>query len=193
MAALAPFYELVLWTECLNSADTVIDKLDPRRLFRHRLYRDATTYTGGEHRKDLAHLNRDLSRVLIIDCSPAAFSLQPASGISLKPYSSADDPEKVDKELTRLLPFLQFLAIMARKGSTTSFAEELQALKVATKIEDGGEAFEKAVEERFAELRAAGKLPLAGGRGRYATSRGGAAPEGGTLWERMGLRKSERG
>ena len=32
-------------------ADPVIERLDPRRFFRHRLYRDATTFTGNYHVK----------------------------------------------------------------------------------------------------------------------------------------------
>ena len=78
IAHLAPLYELVLWTDSLSTADTVIDRLDPRKCFRHRLYRDATTYSGGLHRKDLTALNRDLSQTLIIDCDPQAYSFQPS-------------------------------------------------------------------------------------------------------------------
>ena len=51
LTALAPLYEILLWTDALSSAEPVsIDKLDARRLIRHRLYHDATTYTGGLHR-----------------------------------------------------------------------------------------------------------------------------------------------
>ena len=85
LTQLAPLYELVLWTECLNSAETVVEKLDARRLFRHKLYRDATTYAGGTHRKDLSALNRDLNKVLIVDTSPEAYSYHPQYGISVTP------------------------------------------------------------------------------------------------------------
>jgi hypothetical protein len=79
LAQLMPHYELVLWTDSLSTADQVVDRLDPRRCFRHRLYRDATTYSGGMHRKDLSALNRDLSRCLIIDCDANSYSLQPGA------------------------------------------------------------------------------------------------------------------
>lgn len=61
---------------------------------------------------------------------------------------------------------------------------------MSTKIEDGGAAFEKAVEARFAELKASGMLPLQ--RGRMASTRGTKhmAGQGTTIWERMGLRRS---
>ena len=181
LAQLAPLYELVLWTECMNSAETVIDRLDPRRRLSHRLYRDATTYTGGTHRKDLAHLNRDLRKVLILDCDPAAFALQPDSGIAIAPYKADADPDKEDKELQRLVPFLQYLALAGPRGTIGSYGEELQKLGVSTTIEDGGADFSAAVERRFDELRKAGKLPLARG-GRGSVGGGGG---GGTVWERM--------
>lgn len=79
LAQLAPLYELVLWTDCLSTAETAIDRLDPRRCFRHRLYRDSTTYSGGLHRKDLGALNRDLDKVLIIDCDSQCYSFQPGA------------------------------------------------------------------------------------------------------------------
>ena len=47
LASLAPMYELVLWTDTMNAGDPVVDRLDPRRLIRHRLYRDTTTFAQG--------------------------------------------------------------------------------------------------------------------------------------------------
>jgi len=183
---LAPLYELVLWTECQNSAEPVIDRLDPagpqgQRLFQHRLYRDATTYTGGEHKKDLSALNRDLDKTLIIDCAASAYSLHPDSGIAIKSYRAAEDPNKEDKALRALIPFLQFLALNLKlKGSATPFREELQALGVSTSLDDGGESFEKAVIARFDELKAQGKLPMQrGGRGSLAAA---AVERCGSAW-----------
>uniref|UniRef100_A0A7S2GM10 Mitochondrial import inner membrane translocase subunit TIM50 n=2 Tax=Haptolina brevifila TaxID=156173 RepID=A0A7S2GM10_9EUKA len=181
--ALAPFYELVLWTDCMTSADTVINRLDARRRFSHRLYRDATTYTEGEHRKDLSHLNRNMDRVLIVDCASYGFGMQPRHGIALKPYCAAEDVNKDDKSLHSLVPFLIYLALAARKGTLSgSFADELQLLNVSTTIEDGGAAFKEAVNNRFAELRAQNKLPAQRSR-----AGGGSSSPGGTLWERMKL------
>jgi len=191
LTALAPLYELVLWTECLSSAETAIDKLDPRRLFRHRLYRDATTYTGGLHRKDLSALNRDLDQVLIIDCDKESFSLQPRNGIAISAYRAADDPLKADKQLTKLIPFLAFFAISKKVNGVGPIADELAALNTPTTLSDNGEAFEKATAERFNELRAKGLMPVQkGGRifaGKNAKNQGKSdGPT--TLWERMGLK-----
>jgi len=179
---LAPFYELVLWTECMSSADVAINRLDPRRRFGHRLYRDATTYTGGEHIKDLSHLNRDMDRVLIVDCAASAFGLQPGHGIALEPYGAEKDVDKTDKSLSALVPFLVYLALAAKQGKVGSFADELQSLGVSTTIDDGGVAFKQAVERRFDELRAQNKMPGIQ-RGRGGSMQQGAA--GGTVWSKM--------
>ena len=116
LASLAPHYELVLWTDAMNAAEPVLDKLDPHRLIRHRLYRDTTTFSGGHHRKDLSAINRDLKKVLIIDTKRESFSLHPDKGILIKKYVSDDDPLKEDNELMKLVPFLQYLAIMKVRG-----------------------------------------------------------------------------
>lgn len=192
LAQLAPFYEIVLWTECLNSSEHIIDKLDPlpppRRAIRHKLYRDATHYTGGLHRKDLRALNRNLDKVLVVGCAPYEYSLQPGHGVALSEYKA----DQGDVELKRLLPFLQYLAIGTMVGSVKSLAGELKELGVDTHITDGGAAFEKAVAARFADLRSKGLMPVADRRGRYqpgpnvASSGHGSS---GTLWSRMGITK----
>lgn len=66
-------HHAALYPQSDSQADPVVERLDPRRFFRHRLYRDATTYTGGKHIKDLTALNRNLEKVccdapLRLDC-----------------------------------------------------------------------------------------------------------------------------
>jgi len=41
-----------------------------------RLYREHTTVIGGVHVKDLARLNRDLAKIVIVDNSPESYALQ---------------------------------------------------------------------------------------------------------------------
>ena len=126
-----------------------------------------------------------LSRAL----TPAARTHTPprsvaANGIAVSEYKSEEDPGQKDSQLTRLVPFLQFLAIGRRLGTVENFSAELQQLGVSTEVGgDNGEGFEKAVHARFAELRKEGKMPVLQ-RGGRATLGGAQGP---TLWNRMGL------
>ena len=151
LASLAPYYELVLWTDAMNTADPVVDRLDTRRLIRHRLYRDTTTFRDGMHIKDLGALNRDLRKVLIVDSAAECFSLHPEHGIALTPYKSADDPEQEDRELAKLVRFLVYLAV-TRKEDLSAELRELRGGAAAG--DDVGTAFEK----KLPELKEAGKL-----------------------------------
>lgn len=69
----------------------------------YRLYREATRYKDGKHIKDLSYLNRDLSKVIIMDSNPESFCLQPENGIALKPWKG----EAKDTGLLAYIPFLE--------------------------------------------------------------------------------------
>ena len=81
----------------------ILDKLDPYQYAMYRLYRDATRYVDGKYVKDLSHLNRDLSMVIIMDSNPESFSLQQENGIALKPWKG----QLGDKGLLEYIPFLE--------------------------------------------------------------------------------------
>jgi import inner membrane translocase subunit TIM50 len=59
-------------------------------------------------RQDLSYLNRDLSKVIIIDTNPKHVREQPENAIILPPWTG--DPK--DKELVSLVPFLEFIHTM---------------------------------------------------------------------------------
>jgi import inner membrane translocase subunit TIM50 len=59
--------------------------------------------------QDLSHLNRDLSKVVIIDDEAFRFQLQPENGIAIKPFTDSTDTK--DTELLDLIPFLTDLAV----------------------------------------------------------------------------------
>ena len=99
-------------------------------------------------------------------------------------YSSEADPEKKDEQLKQITRFLYYLAIAKRLGTVTDFSAELQQLEVSTNLENNnGKDFEAAVDKRFAELRAEGKMPQMQ-RGGRVTLAGG---QGSTIWSRMGI------
>jgi import inner membrane translocase subunit TIM50 len=104
LAYLSQFYEIVIFTsQSFANALPILDKLDPYQYAMYRLYREATRYENGQYIKDLSHLNRDLSKVIIMDSNPTAFSKQPENGIALKPWQGQAN----DNGLMDYIPFLE--------------------------------------------------------------------------------------
>jgi len=69
--------------------------LDKSNVFRDRLFREACSYHRGNYVKDLARLGRDLTKVIIIDNSPASYLFHPDNAVPCTSWF--DDPH--DKEL----------------------------------------------------------------------------------------------
>lgn len=103
----AAWYHVVIFTASVQEyADPVIDWLDQGRgLVAGRLFRDACTYRNGSYLKDLAIVDEDLSRVCLIDNSPASYHLNPSNGIPVEGWTH--DPS--DEALLDLLPILDSL------------------------------------------------------------------------------------
>ncbi|KAF2002060.1 hypothetical protein P154DRAFT_521218 [Amniculicola lignicola CBS 123094] len=105
---LSQYYELVIFTSLRSmDADPVIRKLDPFRIVMWPLFREATRYEKGEYIKDLSYLNRDLSKVIVVDTDPSHVKLQPENAIILPKWKG----EPGDKGLVALIPFLEYLAM----------------------------------------------------------------------------------
>ncbi|KAF6226125.1 hypothetical protein HO133_008991 [Letharia lupina] len=105
---LSQYYELVIFTSVSSMiGHPVIQKLDPYRLFvMWPLYREATKYQSGEYIKDLSFLNRDLSKIIMLDTVPAHAKLQPENAVILPKWKG----DRQDKELVSYIPFLEFIA-----------------------------------------------------------------------------------
>ncbi|XP_028653296.1 mitochondrial import inner membrane translocase subunit TIM50 [Erpetoichthys calabaricus] len=105
---LAPLYEIVIFTaETGMTAFPLIDSIDPHGFVMYRLFRDATRYVEGHHVKDVSCLNRDASKVIVIDCKKEAFSLQPFNGLALQKWDGSSE----DRTLYDLAAFLKTIAI----------------------------------------------------------------------------------
>ncbi|KAF9433822.1 mitochondrial inner membrane protein required for protein import [Entomortierella beljakovae] len=108
LAYLFQHYEIVIFTtQTADTALRILEKLDPYQYAPYRLFRESTRYIDGKHVKDLSHLNRDLSKVIIMDSNPDAYALQPENAIEMKPWTG--DPN--DSELVAMIPFLETLAL----------------------------------------------------------------------------------
>ncbi|XP_061683127.1 mitochondrial import inner membrane translocase subunit TIM50 isoform X3 [Syngnathoides biaculeatus] len=105
---LAPLYEIIIFTaETGMTAYPLIDGIDPQGFVLYRLFRDATRYMDGHHVKDVSCLNRDSSKVIVVDCKREAFSLQPFNGMALKKWDGNSD----DRTLYDLANFLKTIAL----------------------------------------------------------------------------------
>lgn len=62
-------------------ADPVADLLDKWGAFRARLFRESCVFHRGNYVKDLSRLGRDLSRILIVDNSPASYVFHPDNAV----------------------------------------------------------------------------------------------------------------
>lgn len=76
-------FECVLFTASLAKyADPVADLLDKDNIFKTRLFRESCAFYRGNYVKDLSRLGRDLSRVIIVDNSPASYIFHPDNAVS---------------------------------------------------------------------------------------------------------------
>ncbi|XP_074535109.1 mitochondrial import inner membrane translocase subunit TIM50 [Halichoeres trimaculatus] len=146
---LAPLYEIVIFTaETGMTAYPLIDSIDPQGLVMYRLFRDATHYMEGHHVKDVSCLNRDTSKVIVVDCKREAFRLQPFNGMALKKW----DGNSEDRTLYDLANFLKTIAL--------SGVEDVRSVLENYALEDDPiEAFKRRQaqlaqeeEQRLAEL-----------------------------------------
>lgn len=102
-----PLFEVVIYSQEQGmTADPLVSSLDPKGFIMYRLYRDATRYLNGHHLKDLACLNRDLSKVIMIDWNPTATQLQPRNTLNLRRWLG----EEGDHTLVDLAHFLKTIA-----------------------------------------------------------------------------------
>jgi len=106
---LSQYYEIVLFTTVpFATGEPLVRKLDPYRFIMWPLFREATKYKDGEIIKDLSYLNRDLSKVIIIDTNARHVRDHPENAIILPKWTG--DPK--DQELVSLVPLLEFIHTM---------------------------------------------------------------------------------
>ncbi|KAH6662562.1 hypothetical protein B0J14DRAFT_553830 [Halenospora varia] len=107
---LSQYYELVIFTsQPWAVAEPILRKLDPYHIVTWPLFREATLYENGEYIKDLSYLNRDLSKVIVVDTKSSHTQRQPENAIILKPWEG----QVADKDLVGLIPFLEYIHTMA--------------------------------------------------------------------------------
>lgn len=83
-----------------------MDLMDPEGLVTSRLFREHCHFFDGNYFKDLSMLGRHPMNICIIDNSPKAYMLHPASGIPITSWF--DDPN--DTALLDYIPWLSALS-----------------------------------------------------------------------------------
>ncbi|XP_058036099.1 CTD small phosphatase-like protein isoform X2 [Ahaetulla prasina] len=100
-------FECVLFTASLAKyADPVADLLDRWGVFTARLFRESCVFHRGNYVKDLSRLGRDLSKVVIIDNSPASYIFHPENAVPVQSWFD----DMTDTELLDLIPFFEGLS-----------------------------------------------------------------------------------
>lgn len=130
---LSRYYEIVLFTENdLGVSDQILAAIDPENVC-HKL-----GMTSGEVRgttnpptviKRLDNMNRELSRIILIDDNPDSYQKFPRNTLAVKPFVDVADTS--DTVLIDLIPFLQALV----HEDVKDFRECFDAL--GKNIEDG--------------------------------------------------------
>jgi len=100
-------FEIVIYTQELGfTAFPIIEALDSKKVVSYTLFRDSTKYVNGHHIKDLDRINRDLGRVIMIDCNPASVENHRNNAIVLPKWQGNDD----DRTLFDLAALLQTIS-----------------------------------------------------------------------------------
>uniref|UniRef100_A0A0G4GEP2 FCP1 homology domain-containing protein n=1 Tax=Chromera velia CCMP2878 TaxID=1169474 RepID=A0A0G4GEP2_9ALVE len=104
LAAINSCFEVVVFTAAsAEYADQILNKIDPTgTLIDHRLYRESCRQIKGSYIKDLSVINRDLSKVILVDNSLISFALQVDNGILVSHFHGSHD----DVELLNIVPVL---------------------------------------------------------------------------------------
>ncbi|KAK4009062.1 mitochondrial import inner membrane translocase subunit TIM50-C [Daphnia magna] len=126
-----PTFEVVVYTaEQAFTAFPILDALDPNGYIMYRLFRDATRYVDGHHVKDLDCINRDLSKVIVLDWNSQSVKSHPRNALKIKEWKGNDD----DRTLIDL-------ALLLKTIATSEVQDVREVLDFYNQFDDPIEAF----------------------------------------------------
>jgi len=113
LAYLFQYYEVIVFTNQPEViAAPILQKVDQQPGYiMFPLFRAHTRYVDGKYVKDLNYLNRDLSKVVMLETNPDAWSANPDNTVKLAPWKG----DANDRELVALIPFLEYIAALGVK------------------------------------------------------------------------------
>ncbi|XP_018318721.1 mitochondrial import inner membrane translocase subunit TIM50-C-like [Agrilus planipennis] len=107
LESLTGLYEIVVYTaEQGMTVFPLMEALDPKNLISYKLVRDATHFVDGHHVKNLDKLNRDLSKVIVVDWNMDSVKFHPDNVLRIPKWVGNDD----DTTLFDLAGFLRTVA-----------------------------------------------------------------------------------
>ncbi|RHY35466.1 hypothetical protein DYB32_000064 [Aphanomyces invadans] len=104
--------------------------------------------------KDLAPMNRDIKRIILVDSNPENFQLQPENAIYVPPYTDGQD--RTDRQLKDLIPFLVAMAEGKVQDVTKVLADFRDADGVIRDVPAKYNAKVHALDERKRQAEARG-------------------------------------
>ena len=122
-------------------AEPVIQAIDMVGLTHYRLYREHHRLEKDLHLKDLDFLNRDLSKVIVLENDLERLKTHPENGLYLKSWQG----EPSDDELGKYVDLLQEMAIWAISKKENDLRPILQSVKEldSTNIPNGWKLFKE--------------------------------------------------
>ncbi|KAI8325841.1 HAD-like protein [Martensiomyces pterosporus] len=112
LAYMASMFEVVIFsTQPSHSGMVVMERLDPLEYAPFRLYKDHMRNIDGKNYKDLTTINRDMSKVIMIDIDPEAFTMQPENGLLARPFHG----QTGDSWIEQVTQFLEYIHMMEPK------------------------------------------------------------------------------
>lgn len=100
-------YEVVVFTASSGyNVYPILDNLDKNNTISYRLVKNATDYIDGHHVKNLERINRDLSKVVMIDWNEDSVKLQRENALVIPRWTGDDG----DQQLIQLAEFLNIVA-----------------------------------------------------------------------------------
>ena len=124
------YYEIIIFTASTrNYADPILDVIEKRKknYFCYRLYREHCRIINNSYVKDISIINRNLSRIVIVDNMSQNFKLQKENGILISSFWGYDEK---DTALLELGEILELIALeMIESGYKIDIREEIKKYK----------------------------------------------------------------
>jgi import inner membrane translocase subunit TIM50 len=174
-----------------HEGDAIVKKLDPYGCVTFSLYRFATKYKNGVYWKDLDHLNRDLSKVLVFGQDEKGFSSHPDNFVKFAPWLG----DAKDQSLEESIDFLEMLAFsrlkdvrpVVRQYSGKTFPIGFDQSQEST-FEKQRRLQENSLQSRLSQWFSLGKKPE---RALATTEAGSVSPYRVRKNERIQMRRNE--